>query len=56
MFIVAIKSYVYLVPYVETDKDIFLKIIIPISVYRLNQSYPCSIVIRHYYILYLHQN
>ena len=29
MFIVAIESYVYLVPYVESDRDIFLKTIIP---------------------------
>ena len=29
VFIVAIESYAYLVPYVESDEDIFLKTIIP---------------------------
>ena len=29
IFIVAIESYVYLVPYVETEEHIFLKTIIP---------------------------
>jgi len=29
MYIVAIEGYVYLVPYVESKKDIFLKTIIP---------------------------
>ena len=29
MFIVAIEGYAYLVPYVETDREIFLKTIIP---------------------------
>lgn len=29
MFIVKIKSYAYLVPYVESEEDIFLKTIIP---------------------------
>lgn len=29
MFVVAIESYAYLVPYVESDEDIFLKTIIP---------------------------
>ena len=29
MFIVAIESYAYLVPYVESDENIFLKTIIP---------------------------
>ncbi len=29
MFIVAVESYAYLVPYVESDKEIFLKTIIP---------------------------
>lgn len=30
MFIVAIREYVYLVPFVENDEEIFLKTIIPI--------------------------
>ena len=29
MFVVAIEGYAYLVPYVESDKEIFLKTIIP---------------------------
>lgn len=29
IFVVAIESYVYLVPYVETEDEIFLKTIIP---------------------------
>ena len=29
MFVLAIDDYVYLVPYVETDEEIFLKTIIP---------------------------
>ena len=29
MFVVAIEEYAYLVPYVESDEDIFLKTIIP---------------------------
>ncbi len=29
MFIVVVDEYAYLVPFVETDKDIFLKTIIP---------------------------
>ena len=37
IFVVEIKNYIYFVPYVETEKEIFLKTIIPSR--KMNKKY-----------------